>query len=325
MDSNKNAFEKILEQETTSLEDELNDWFLYFLIPEKLPDWFFKPYLYASSEDYMIGISDPGMDSVEALQSAVMRAKSLYCLSEETIVETVSDNFVINREEGQPVLASQLMDFTRMTASKIYNDENFVINKKIFTKYGECIVLLSYEGKQISRQTDTLSVSAELMDLVRENTYSIKNTILSKMNSYLHRSSPDAKDGKLGMSYMFRGKRSGVDLVSVFNNDTLYLPIRPYRYLPITDQLTGEEEKMTSDDFTFPVNKGLWNAYVNLVLKKLNFHNNYLKSKVKRSFDNYSSSNQEVVRTVSRNSFSFRIQKIKLYNQRLDLHLDFGN
>ncbi|MFP4524812.1 MAG: hypothetical protein ACLFNL_00350 [Bacteroidales bacterium] len=323
-DTGKQEFEKIMERETSSLQDNPSDLFLYFLIPERLPDWFFRPSSYASTNDFMIGVSDPGMDSAKALENAIFRAKALYCLSEETLVENVSDNFVINREKGKPVLSSQYMEFTKIRAKKGFNDKNFVVDKKLYTKYGECIVLISLNSKPIAQKEDTLAVTAELMELVQENSFNMNNnTFFSRMNAYLN---TDSKGGlkTTNMSYMYQDKRGGYDMISVFNNDTIYLPVRPYRYLSFVD-LFPENNTEGSTGFSSSVNRGLWNAYINLVLKHLNYHNNYLQSTVKRSFDNYTSSNQGMVRMVSRNSFSFKLKNITLDKQRLDLKLNFGN
>lgn len=321
-DTGKQEFEKIMQKETRSLQDSSNEVFLYFLIPERLPDWFINPSIYASTNDFMIGISDPGMDSVKALGNAIFRAKALYFLSEETIVENVSDNFVINREKGKPVLSSQYMEFTKIKSKKRFNSKNFVVDKKMFTKYGECIVLISFNNKPIGQKKDTLTVTAELMELVQENSFNLNNTFFSRMKAYLN---PGSKGGRQeNMSYIYQARKDGFDMISMYNNDTIYLPVRPYRYLSNVD-LFPENKVKKPEGFSSSVNRGLWNAYINLILKHLNYHNNYLQSTVKKSFDNYSSSTQGIVRMVSRNSFSFKLKRITLDEQQLDLNMDFGN
>ncbi len=319
LDWDKNRFEKILNQETSQAQSDHDDRHKYYLIPEDLPDWFFNPSTCAGSAKYMIGVSDPGLDSAEAFRSAILRAKALFLLSERMQVENLSDNFNVAREfRSEFDQYSKYLDFTRITAKAHYSPEDFEVRKKYYTKYGEGIVLVGFQHNSDIKE-DTLSISGEIMQLAREDNISLKNTAFCRfdLNNRPRQNQSDSND----MHYMYRAQDSRFNVISTWDGDTIDYPSHPYRYFSSRDSLKESEDKIYHG---FSSGSGLWNAYINSLLSQLTYYNKYLDSRVKTTYDNYTQKNQEIVRTVSRNILNFKLSGLDIIDQKLFLHLKFN-
>ena len=317
IDQNKFRFEKILKEETDSSRKGTDDLHKYYLIPETLPEWFFKPQTIASSQKFAIGISDPGLDSVKAFRIAETRAKAILSMSEGTQIENISDHYSVTREGSSKFdKGSQFLDFTKVSTEWTCGDNGFSVDHKFYTKYKEGIVLVSILPHS-AEQNNRLVVTGELMQLLREDEINLENTVFCKFDiTRRYELMPD--DSIINVTYNLKSRGNKFNIVSTYNSDSLDFPDHPYRYFPSGDSLT-KDTAVISHGFT--VQNGLWNAYINLLLSKLNFYNRYLDSKVKSSYDNYSLKNQDLVRTVSRNLVSFQLEEIEISEQRMGIEL----
>lgn len=318
IDRDKDRYERIMEIETAKSRPKASNLLhQYYLIADRLPEWFFNPSLYVSAPAFFIGISEPGMDSVKATGLAVLRAKSLAVLSTGARIDNISDNFQVTREsqqnyEGQ----SQYLDFSRLNKQALVGADDFKTIKKHYTKYGEAIALVSYTPDEGGK--DTLTANGEIMQLSREDHYQIENTVLCRLDIAF---SPfDSLFQQYEKShFLFKGKGDHFNMVSLYNMDSLKFPAHPYRYVQAEEAKTDTSLKLLHN----PLNLGLWNAYINLVFSSINYFGRKLESRVKTSFDHYDLKNQGIVRTVARNRFSFSLDKVFLHDNELYLKLQF--
>jgi hypothetical protein len=318
LDKDKERFEHILNRETRSIQADPDDKHKYYLIPDELPEWFFKPSAYASASKYMIGISDPGLDSAKAMKSATLRAKGLLLMAERMQVENLSDNFNVSREFSSEIdQNSQYIDFARITAKGAINTANFTIEKQFYTKYGEGIVLISYKSK-LENEQEFILVNGELMQLAREDNISLDNTALCKFTVYSGSKCNDRNSDST--HYIYKAKDNRFNIISTLEGDTIDFPVHPYRYLSSRDSL---EHKKNSFQHGISAGNGLWNAFINSLLSQLTYHNKYLESKVKTTYDNYNAKNQGIIRTVSRNYLDFSLSGMDIIDQRLFLDVKF--
>ncbi|MCF8335278.1 MAG: hypothetical protein K9H65_01625 [Bacteroidales bacterium] len=316
-EKNKSRFEQIMENETERKQStDTNNLHQYYLIAEELPNWFFNPSDYTNAPVFFIGISEPGMDSVKASNLAVLRAKSLATLSTGTEINNVSDNFQVARETGRDYNEdSHYLDFSRLHDSSLVDSTDFKVNKIFYTKYKEAIALVSYTPNE--QGCDTLSVDGEIMQLAREDSYDIENTVVCSMD--IDFSPYDTIcEGTEKNHFLLKGLDERFNIISVYNEDTIEFPFHPYNYVE-----AGETKKdSTLNLLSNPANLGLWNAFVNLVFSNVNYFNRNLESKVKTSQDNYNLKNQGIIRTVSQNRIRFGIDSIALRNNELFLKLE---
>ena len=318
LDQDKAAFENLMESETERFvkNDSQNFAHKYYLIAQELPDWLFLPNEYATTDDFFIGISDPGMDSLKALELAEHRAKALLMLSRGTHIDNVSDNFMVsnggNQRENKK---SQYLDFTKLSREKILQNVDFATDKTFYTKYGEGIVLVSLHPSN-KKKKDTIEVQGEFMQLAREDDYGLENTVFCKLNIRKSEEFPGTET--VFSEYLYKGRGRRFNLQSFFQNDTIVFPAHPYRY-----ESSIENLKDSSCIISNSLSAGLWNSYINTLFSNISYYNKNLAANVKSSYDNYSLKNQGIIRTVSRNRLSFSLNKIIIQNNELFLKVSW--
>ena len=320
-------FMEIMEQQTgvrdsTSLHQ-------YFLIPQELPDWFFHPSSYSSSADYFIGVSEPGMDSLQAMRLAILRGKALALLSGRASIDNISDHFKVVREDSSYFeRGSHYLDFSRIYGKYSAASGNFVIPQTFYTKYGEGIALVAFKPDATA---DTISVQGEIMQLAHENDRSLEKTLLCRLDiqqtSYpkdvLDKApdQPDAMDvntQRLVSRYKYEGVDNNYQVRSFFAGDTLYVPDHPYRY----SSPAGMLDPAGTPAISVSLSTGLWNGLIHLLFSHLTYHNRHLKSRVKSSYDQHNLKQQQIVRTVSRNVVHFRMDSLHISDHGLEMDLN---
>jgi hypothetical protein len=320
IDDDKNNYEEFLRSELgMDMEEEQDSLDLlhwYYLIPEQMPEWFFKPDQYASSSDFFIGISDPGMDSAKAFDLAILRAKALLILSNNAIIDNISDNFNVTREDRKEISSdAHYLDFSEIYTYKSDIDFDIHVDKKFYTKNNEAVVLVSANFKE-KQVVDTTAVKGEIMQLSREDKFGLENTVYCKFNVF--NAIEDSVEDFC--HYTFKGEGRRFNVISKYNEDSLAFPMHPYRYV-------SEEEiqyDTTQAPITLSLSTGLWNAYVNLLFSEINFFNRKLNSTVKSSNDNYTVLNQGIIRTVSRNSINFKLGLLYINDNELGMDIYFN-
>ncbi|MGM0497467.1 MAG: hypothetical protein ACQESJ_06075 [Bacteroidota bacterium] len=318
LDQDKENFENLMESETENSirKDSQNLAHKYYLIAQELPDWLFSPVDYATTDDFFIGISDPGMDSLKALKLAEHRAKALLMLAGETHIDNLSDNFTVSNKNGQVEnQKSQYLDFTRLSRRKILKGGAFSLDKTFYTKYGEGIVLVSLQSSNKEKE-DTLDIQGEFMQLARENEYGLENTVFCKLNILNYKALP--KSDTVFSEYLYKGRGRRFNLQSVFQHDTIKFPAHPYRYKSSVDTLQDSSYIISNS-----LSAGLWNSYINTIFSNISYYNKNLRANVKSSYDNYSLKNQGIIRTVSRNRLSFSLNRIIIRDNELFLKVNW--
>jgi len=318
LDRDKEAFENLMESETERFvkKDSQNFAHKYYLIAQELPDWLFSPKEYATTDDFFIGISDPGMDSLKAINLAKHRAKALLVLARGTHIDNVSDNFTVTKADGQQESQqSQYLDFTRLSRKRILQNVDFVTDKTFYTKYGEGIVLVSLHSSDNIKR-DTLEIQGEFMQLAREDNYGLENTVFCKLNIRRYKEFSGADT--VFSEYLYKGRGRRFNLQSIFQNDTIVFPAHPYRYESSVDTLQDSSYIIRNS-----LSAGLWNSYINTIFSNISYYNKNLAASVKSSYDNYSFKNQGIVRTVSRNCLSFSLNRIIIQDNKLFLKVNW--
>lgn len=318
LDEDKSRFERIMENETNdSVEkDDLNDLHTYYLIPEELPEWFFHPGEFASSENHFIGISDAGMDSLRAYRLAVLRAKALSAMAQDASIDHVSDHFQVVREaSGEYSENSQYLDFSRVFTKAFTDSSGYHIDRRYYTKYGEGIVLVSRKAGT-KRKMDTLNVEGEFMQLSREDQFGLDNTMFCKLR--IRPFSETDSTQSLSSEYVYKSEDRRFNLYSLFEEDTIPFPAHAYRYIGAVND-SADSTCLIS----YSLSTGLWNSYINTLFGHISYYNRNLPAKVKSSYDHYTLKNQGIIRSVSRNRFSFTLHRILIDDNELFMKLDF--
>jgi hypothetical protein len=315
LDNDKHSFEEIMETETRISErnDSLDHSHTYYLIPQELPEWFFAPGEHATSDRFFIGISNPGMDSVRAVNLAKSRAEALCVLSEKMQVDNVSDNFMVSREHNGK--QSQYLDFTRLSRGMVLKNVDFILDEVFYTKYEEAIVLVSLHPSR-NKAKEKMKVNGELMQLAREDDYGMENTVFCKLDIKTYLS--DGKQDTVSSEYIYKGRDRKFNLYTLFQGDSIDFPVHPYRYVSSCDTINSDSYVVHNS-----LSTGLWNSFINTLFSNVSYYNKNLKSSVKSSYDNYSLKSQGIVRTVSRNYLSYSLNRIIIDENEMAIRLSW--
>jgi hypothetical protein len=312
LDEDYRQYLKIMEEETSIVHSDLLD--LYYRIPEQLPVWFFNPGQYTRNNNYFIGISEPGMDSLSALKLAGLRARALAALSQKAQINHVTDHYQRIREDDDYFdHGSRFMDYSEIGARQTHAKGSWIVEKTYYTRYGEGIALVSLEN---SGGEDTLSVRGEFMQLTREDEVFMEQALLCRLNI---RETPRDSSSTMKNDSRYLHQALGEDfrIRSVFNTDTLVFPYHPYRYVPAGNPDSRDEETA----ITFSLNNGLWNGFIHVLFSNLTLQNRRIDSRVKSSYDQYSLKHQGIIRSVSGHKLHFRLTGLSLKDNQLSMNL----
>ena len=312
LDDDYQRYLEIMEEETSRADSDLLE--LYYQIPEQLPGWFFNPGQYTRNDNYFIGISEPGMDSLRALKLAGLRARALAVLSQNARINHMTDHYQRIREDDEHFdQGSRFMDYSKIATRQTHAKGDWIVEKTYYTRYGEGIVLVSMTN---SGGEDTLSVRGELMQLTREDEVFLEHTLLCRLNVL---ETPQGKDSSVRNEsrYLRQALGEHFRVRSVFNSDTLVFPYLPYRYVAAGNQDRDEDKPA----ITFSLNNGLWNGFIHLLFSNLTFQNREMESRIKSSYDHYNLKDQGIIRSVSGHNLHFRLNGLSLNDNNLSMDL----
>ncbi len=139
----KENFEKIFEEETNNSKyskRESHSGTYQYTLPQLVPRWFITPPVSNDSLIYSIGISDPEMDTVNALEMAVYRARVMANVLYKGTTQLLCD-FFLNEVNNSSDIAYE--HFSRINAKIPFNDK-FEIVETYRNSFDETMVLIKY-------------------------------------------------------------------------------------------------------------------------------------------------------------------------------------
>jgi len=134
--------------------------------PDTLPEWFFHLPPPTIGAVFSIGISDPDMPIEMAMEQAINRARVLAILGSGSKIEFIRDIYTVYRpESGTKGYRDRFDSFFRVSSAGNFNDNDFTIIHKHFTRFNEAIVLLKYKTPEtaINCQQESISAIATLL------------------------------------------------------------------------------------------------------------------------------------------------------------------
>lgn len=304
--NNKKEYEKLFEKEFEEY-SKRNIQHIYDIIPENLPDWFFT-YPSNSNNTYLaIGISDPNMTEEEAIQQASIRARGIISLLNNCEFKNITDDYT-NLQESKRFseYATKFQDFAKANASLNFNNRKIKIVNKFFTKYNEAIVLLKVQVTNKQENITSTSVVSEHMQIFIENDIGVEkieffNFKIKELNKQT--------DSINNLKYSYRKINTEFEINSQWNNKIYEFPDRSFNYQNISiDDIKIDSLNIISNR----CNKGLWNAYITTLLSNMTLKSKKFPANIKNSNDNYSTSNQDLIRTISKNKLQFDINNTKI-------------
>lgn len=291
---------------------------LYDRIPEKLPDWVFKPVEFGNV-NRIVGFSDPNMDKKEAFEQAVLRAKAIFAFLNYSTISNITDDYTNMHESGKYSLYStKFQDFSISKAAIPYNNSDITLIDTFYTKYNEGLVLIEFNYDFNSKKNvDTLEVKSEHLQVFMERNFRKEKIEFFNFSVKDNLANNDSVD--FNSQYNYKVVNRGYDISSIYGKKIIEFEERTYNYRTDLEFVSDSTDLELNN---YRLSRGLWNAYISGVLSNITVLSKQLASKVKNASDFYTLKNQGLVRTVARNKVSFDFNDFKMYENQFYIDLN---
>lgn len=226
------------------------------------------------------GISDPGLDTAQAIQQALKRAAIIHALSKKTDISFMTDYYTKNiRSRKWEVFVNMFR--IPLKVSKMTPDTVF------FTQFGEAVVAASPQ-KGFLEKKDLIVLSG----FIQEKSY-------RDISDYIYRYEIEENEQT---HCIIRVVNNNFGVESTLEGSLVKYPLYNYHYQSIGQSVSEEQAR------GFKLTSGLWPAYYSSIMKTV-----FLKSKATADYyvgnlrDSYSKDlNAKLKRQSGRNTFSLR-------------------
>lgn len=285
---------------------------------EKLPKWASNIPKSSKSAVYAIGISDTKLDEQTAYKQAIFRAKIILSMLNNAKAMQSKDYFTISRND---MSCQKMQRLGKIESSSLFDTINVTIVKKEYNKFNEAIVLIKQsiidENAQI---IDSLQVLCDsyLQETGIGNGFDFIRSF--KLDSYIKSNSDSTK-----FLYECYDNNNEIRYSVTYNDTTYNTPGTVYEYNNTKDQ---SDIQTTDYQGVSDLKKGLWKAYIDVVIQSILSHSDLVGSTSKKSGDNYvndetstTGKDEKLSREISSNNLSFYIRNIDIVDNKMMLNL----
>lgn len=266
----------------------------------KLPQWLFNLDAYSSANILSIGISDPGLDSLQALQQATLRALSLAAFSKNCEVQNVSDNYYFDTD-GHKTLG-KFNSFTKFKTSAILN---YTILQSFYTGNKEMMVLID------AHENSSGFLIHANMELFQSET---SGQIMSRLQFDLDAESPDGK--KSSLSWLLQETDRSFEIKSEWNANRVNIPNAKYKYK--ASEPDNDETPSPNYAYNFSMKYGFWSACILAMAVNMEQMETF-SSQIKTMDDVFDDQFQDLTRIVYSEECAFTLEKITVTDNHLSV------
>jgi len=272
---------------------------------QKVPDWFIHPPISDGNSIYSIGISDPGLDTTQALEMAIFRAEIMANILRKSTTQLLCDFFLNEEEQSNSVVFEH---YTRISTKLPSTKGNYEIVNTHRNQFDETMVLIKYNPPANVMSNQLYPIRFELYKNETESSvYGVFESVFEmvvKSNSY---DSPDPAFYEITEL----GERSNV--VSKSFNEEIDVPIYTLGYLGIPSADSAKQCFFTH---------GLWKEYFKSVMVHIITIAREKPENISFLADKYNVENyQKLTRGVSVNKMRFVITSINYEAGKLKVKL----
>jgi hypothetical protein len=257
----------------------------------------------SDNQQIIFGISDPGLDSLDALKQATVRALALAAFSEKSNIQNVSDNYYLEHEGNRTL--GKFNSFTTYTAS---GNPGFNILEQQYTSNGEMIVKLA--TTRDAREAVKIDASLELFQ--SETSGLLITRIFLEVDAQM-------QDGEtLHATWLLQETPRSIEIESAWNGQRLNLMNAKFKYFP---EAKSNPESKEISGFWFDMKYGLWYAYISAMAVNME-QMEVFSSQVKFLDEKYKERFQDLTRVVFSEKVSFRMSGIELMDNEMSLRIE---
>ena len=302
--SQKERFQEVFDEETmddkyTTRENHSAKY--QFVPPQQVPDWFLNPPVSEGDEVYSIGISDPGLDSTEALNMAIYRARVMAHVFRYSVTQLLCDFFMDEVEHSNNVVYEH---FSRINSTISVDSESYELINQFTNRFDETLVLIKMQPSLKIPKEKTYAIQLELFknetDASIYGNYESVYDLMVKSNNIIQVDP---------VFYQLTEYGTRTDVISGINNRNQQVPIYSLGY----------EGLSSSDSVRYQYfSHGLWKEYMKAVMTFIMNAAREKPENVQVLSDKYQSESYEkLTRGISVNKMRFVLTGIKAENNLL--------
>ncbi len=267
-----------------------------------LQEWFFEAEN-QQGNGICFGVSDAGLDSLDALEQATLRALTLASFAGKSKIQNVSDNYYLEHAGSRT-----LGKFNSFTSFVAIDTLCYKLLEKQYTSNGEMIVKIKADPSA----GDAMILESNLELFQSETT----GLLITRV--FLETQAKKPTGEKLHASWMLQETPRNIEIESTWNGQQLNLLQAKFKYCP--DHAIAPE-KVDMADFWFDMKYGLWYAYINAMAVNME-QMEVFNSQVKFLDEKYDERFQDLTRVVFSETVSFQISGIKMIDNQMSVSLE---
>ena len=272
--------------------------------PCYLPTWMLNPPKATNDNLYIIGISDPGMDSITAVKLAALRAKTIIVLLNNSNIKNVTDFYSNIQSQTHKNMFEY---YSQIFAS--YNIGNEIIVKNFYTKYNEAIVLIKIPTNDTTLfNKDSITVNCELYKMDMNMEYGTQYEAMFSINTKKYNG-----DTCSNSNYVLTEVNGNSDVLTEYLDNKITIPNYYFNYKIFEND---------SSHIQLKADTGLWKEYIKSILLDILNLSQINSIKIKTFAEDYSSIYEKMTREISNNNLQFNIEAIQIINNKLDVQLN---
>ncbi|MBI9066451.1 MAG: hypothetical protein JEZ09_04095 [Salinivirgaceae bacterium] len=186
--NDKDRFKEVFDSEIadeTTLDRSSHSGRYQHTVAQQVPDWFINPPTSDGQSMYAVGISDPGMDTIQGLEMALFRAEIMANIFRKSTTQLLCDFFLNEQDQSNSIVYEH---YSRITTKLPNSKGNYDIIKSYRNEYDETMVLIVYNPPTKVVSNELYPIRFELYKNETESsTYGVFESvyeIVVKSNSY---------------------------------------------------------------------------------------------------------------------------------------------
>jgi len=278
---------------------------------EIIPSWVFDSKYY-NNDQFAVGISDPDMDSITAFEHAKMRALINYGIFNNGQYSSLTSVAIGNEQENTYDATSiETILYSSFIKGKFTLSDSIQVEKKDFTKYNECCVLLKKSSSEI-RQSSVFQYS-----LVRRTGFQKENNIFPVFIDELE--FVVELNDSLKLTYLINRKNNKYDIKSNFG-DTNSLKEISIKNTYRNYTSTSDSKREINTTYYSTLSSGLWAAYLFELFDQISFNSILNKNKANQliTLEQGNINNKNKFSSLNKFIFSSKILETELLKVPID-------
>jgi hypothetical protein len=235
----KDVFEKELGYKSSKTQRHSHSSAFLYTSPQNLPNWCSQIPASSNREIFAIGISDPGMDTAQAMSMAIQRAEIMANLFRKSTVQLLCDFYVSDDDHiKKSIYEHGAQIYAYLPATKGTTE----VLQEHFSEFHEAIVLIKYTPPRLVSKKKLSVIRAEVYrsDMERNKRGEFKTIyeLILKNHFNLNQAPVFYEATEIG---------NHKEVLSIQENDTVFVPIYNLKY--------------KADSSYSTLSHGLWSCY----------------------------------------------------------------